>query len=165
MQSDNEHSVDSVIEEDVEHEPTAFSTKIPALKPELKADETSLFSIEKIHNYGKHLFLKFIDVDGEYCINISHDSRKELLLFFSKIRPLGFNHILNKHGIHTAPVINDVVDDSKQHQYDILIQTHLYHIFDVAVAETWNLLQMDTFLRFQRTKQYQNLVQTLAKKQ
>eukprot|EP00483_Globobulimina_turgida_P004577 UN04586 len=84
LQSARSENEDIALEEDIEHEPSRIIT-MPVIKPELKIDGTShIFSIEKIHNYGKHLFLKYIDVDGEYCINISHDSRKEILLFFSK---------------------------------------------------------------------------------
>ena len=126
-----------------------------------KEDE---IDIEWMFQYAQYLFLKYIDVESEFSINVSYLAKQDLLLFFSKEMEKGFEFILNKHGISTT-VLNQNENTEKEVEYLIKIKDYLVHIFDIAVSEVWSLLAKDTFLRFMQTEQYKYLADKYKKSQ
>ena len=125
---------------------------------EEKDDE---MSIECIYCYAKYLFMKYIDVDSDFTINVSHIPRQNLLLFFGKKMENGFEFILNKKGVMTPVLLKEA---EQNEQYVCIIKSWLYHMFDNALIEVWNLLSSDTFVRFMQGEEYHYLVNESLKK-
>eukprot|EP01083_Nonionella_stella_P072866 196663_1 len=51
----------------------------PTPEPSEMVQQTNKF----LYNYAKYLFLKYIDVDSDFAVNVSHHIHKQLLIFFS----------------------------------------------------------------------------------
>lgn len=120
--------------------------------------------IEWMYDYAQYVFMKYIDADSEFCVNVSYKTRRGLLLFFSKNIDEAFEHILNAKGVTTPAVL--LQDNAKlDEKYANMIQSWMYHMFDNAVTEIWNLMSKDTFLRFMHTAEYQYLVKKYHKQQ
>eukprot|EP01084_Bolivina_argentea_P131467 232045_1 len=108
--------------------------------------------INWIFEYSRHLYLKYVDNSADLSINVSHSVRKPLWDLFSKdINEEAFQKIM----LIYHDELNEI--NLKPYEEIILIQTYLYHAFDVAFDAVWRLLQRDTFGRYQNTKQYQML--------
>eukprot|EP01083_Nonionella_stella_P030113 82649_1 len=103
---------------------------------------------EMFYEAAQYLFLKYIDVESDLMINVSHTIRKELLLFFSKERQKGFEFIIKSKSEKPVPAL----------VRSLMIKQHLYGAFDEALGEIWELLSSDTYFRFLHTKQYQYLI-------
>lgn len=110
-----------------------------------------------IYEYAQYLFLKYIDAEAEFGVNVGYKSREELLLFFSKTMDKGFEYVLNKYGI-TISVMNSDDFAENYDEYISKFKQFLYFAFDDAVSEVWNLLSKDSFIRFTETTQYKYLL-------
>eukprot|EP01084_Bolivina_argentea_P218417 370666_1 len=133
------------------------SCKLNQAKDDQKRKEISRLQVEDdgMYEYAQHLFLKYIDADSNFTINVSYASRKELLLFFSHDQERGFQYILDQSGVNINTDTN-----AKAHQLrSMVIKQYLYHVFDRTLSDVWKLLLSDTYVRFMQTKQYQYLVE------
>jgi len=86
------------------------------LKSDENEDEQSEIDLQWIYDYAQYLFIKYIDVESEFSINVSYLAKQDLLLFFSKEMDKGFEFILNKHGISTS-VLNSTENMEKETDY------------------------------------------------
>ena len=115
-----------------------------------------------MYEYAQYLFIKYIDVDSEFSINVSYGSRQNLLLFFSKNMEQGFEYILNKKGIISPVLLKETELNDK---YVNIIKLWIYHMFDHTLSEVWNLMSSDTFIRFRHTAEYKYLLKKYQKQQ
>ena len=106
-------------------------------------------SISWIYACAQYLFMKYIDVESEFSINVSHKTREDLLLFFMKDQKGGFEYILDKYNIETSIQSDHAIS---------MITKYLYNIFNKSFGEVWELLSGDSFVRFMQTKEYQFLL-------
>eukprot|EP01083_Nonionella_stella_P196234 722214_1 len=119
---------------------------------ELQAEDTLMYE------HAQHLFLKYIDTESEFTINVSYEARKDLLLLFSKDKVLGFQSILMKNEITNVQSNEMVFSKMDQLVRSLVIKEFLYSMFDCALSEIWKLLSSDSYVRFMQTKQYQYLL-------
>lgn len=106
-------------------------------------------SISWIYKCAQYLFMKYIDVESEFSINVSHKTREDLLLFFMKDQKGAFEYILDKYNIETSIESDHAI---------FIITKYLYNIFNKSFGEIWELLSGDSFVRFMQTKEYQFLL-------
>ena len=105
-----------------------------------------------MYDYGKHLFEKYVKNSAELAINTSYNIRRDLWqIYAKKTNEEAFQKILLMHHEDLAAVRLSAKEEQ------LLIQTYLYHSFDLAFHSVWALLKSDTFFRFQQTKQYKKL--------
>eukprot|EP01084_Bolivina_argentea_P125058 221605_1 len=116
-----------------------------------KNDEI-MISIQNAYDYGWYLFMKYIDVESEFSINVSYQPRRKMLLFFSKTMENGFNNILEEEFECGQKKKLD------EHQKSEIIKIWLYQMFDELVCEVWDLLANDSFVRFMNSTQYEYLL-------
>eukprot|EP00484_Ammonia_sp_Unknown_P023839 CAMPEP_0197033418 /NCGR_PEP_ID=MMETSP1384-20130603/11833_1 /TAXON_ID=29189 /ORGANISM="Ammonia sp." /LENGTH=631 /DNA_ID=CAMNT_0042463223 /DNA_START=580 /DNA_END=2475 /DNA_ORIENTATION=+ len=112
---------------------------------------------EDIRDVAVFLYEKYIAVDSDLCINIAWDTRQTLDAFFRLPSKQMFEFIVTKSGgtQDKSPQCPAVIDEQ------LLINTYLYHVFDVAFEEIWVLLRKDTFKRFVKSEAYQKLVHVM----
>ena len=106
-----------------------------------------------MYEYGKHLFAKYVKNSADLAINTSYNIRSDLRSIYCKeTNEEAFQKILLLHheSLSALPNISP-----KEEQ--IVLQTYLYHSFDLAFHSVWCLLKSDTFFRFQQTKEYKVL--------
>eukprot|EP00484_Ammonia_sp_Unknown_P010415 CAMPEP_0197076070 /NCGR_PEP_ID=MMETSP1384-20130603/211929_1 /TAXON_ID=29189 /ORGANISM="Ammonia sp." /LENGTH=308 /DNA_ID=CAMNT_0042514919 /DNA_START=874 /DNA_END=1803 /DNA_ORIENTATION=- len=114
-----------------------------------KTDDAVNMDVQWMYDYARYLFLKYVDVEAEFAVNVSFGIRQNLLLFFSKEMDEAFESVCREAGFCR--------DEMDEDEYLVFIKDCLLCIFDDAVAETWRLLADDSFLRFRSTAQFKNL--------
>eukprot|EP01084_Bolivina_argentea_P268008 455108_1 len=104
---------------------------------------------KSIYEYVVHLYTKYIKNSADLCINIPGDIRSDL----TKVFISG-----NKENVYKY--IESLQENSKEDK--IFVETYLYHIFDAAFADIWNLLNIDSFVRFRRTAEYAKVAKKIV---
>merc|ERR1712176_275252 len=106
-----------------------------------------------MYEYGKHLFAKYVKSSADLAINTDYTIRRNLWSIYSrKTNEEAFQKILlHYHDVLVA--ITSITEKEEQ----LVLQTYLYHAFDLAFHSVWTMLKKDTFFRFQQTKEYKVL--------
>eukprot|EP01083_Nonionella_stella_P146195 459449_1 len=112
----------------------------------------------RMYEHALNLFMKYLDSESEFTINVSYGTQKDLLLFFSGDKASAFDEILNKNALIRVESREVIFSKTDQLVRSLVIKESLYLIFDSALTEVWRLLSSDTYIRFMQTKQYQYLL-------
>jgi len=120
---------------------------------------TQKVSVEWIYDYAKQIYDKYVSRNAELLINISYETSNSLhTMFYEKTSHN--NMILQNNELLPIQRIEQVILNmlsSRQLEnknLNALTSLYLYHIFDMAYDEVWQLLRADSYIRFTLTDDY-----------
>merc|ERR1712129_151878 len=118
--------------------------------------------------YGKHLFSKYIITSADLAINTSYNVRDALRRIYASTHmsadDIVGHQFTNQEIFQKILLMQQENDDDEAtllqltpKEEQMIIQTYLYHAFDMAFHSVWSLLKSDTYWRFQQTREYKLL--------
>lgn len=110
---------------------------------------------------AQYIYGKYIPTVCDLSVNLSYYTRQHLVqLFESRTTEMAIHTIYNSCLDELSEEEKDVIDNDEHHRVRLL-KTYIYHLFDQAFTEIWALIRDDSFLRFQSTVPYQQLMDTV----
>jgi len=95
-----------------------------------------------------------VEPESELCINLPSATRAFLGNFFALSDDAAFEYIVR----HSCGVGQECESLPAAIDSQILINTYMYHIFDLAWEDIWRLLRNNSFKRFSATEAFEKLV-------
>jgi len=119
-------------------------------------------STERIFEYALVLYEKYVDIDGEsgLAINIGWQKRQFMHDVFSKSPEDAIEFAL----AHSSGDDDPSGIPRTLLNLQLLVNTFLFHCFDAAFSEIWDLLHNNSFNRFKTTDAYKRLATEAATK-
>ena len=113
-------------------------------------DDTTELTVSPtwLYEYSKHLYEKYIKNGCDLMVNVSSPIRDDLDKIFNGIneRP---QDAVNRIAKQVVPK-----NKPKRCHSKLIINNYLYHVFDRAFEEIWNLVQSDSFVRFRKSEKF-----------
>ena len=110
-----------------------------------KTRTISMYEFEKLFDYAKHLYFKYVNESANLSVNVKSQTRT----YLSHIFTIQFNNFLNY-----VEKLKDKDEDTKYLSGEDYILSFFLSVYDQAFDEIWNLTNVDSFLRFKDTPQY-----------
>eukprot|EP00486_Rosalina_sp_Unknown_P007340 CAMPEP_0201572266 /NCGR_PEP_ID=MMETSP0190_2-20130828/15415_1 /ASSEMBLY_ACC=CAM_ASM_000263 /TAXON_ID=37353 /ORGANISM="Rosalina sp." /LENGTH=731 /DNA_ID=CAMNT_0047997795 /DNA_START=997 /DNA_END=3192 /DNA_ORIENTATION=- len=107
---------------------------------------------------AQYLYGKYIPTACDLAVNVSFPVREDLNQLFKTLPQDAIENIYEMNLDELGEEEKAIIDNDEHHRIR-LIKTYLYHVFDQAFNEIWTLIRDDSFLRFQSTRPYQELLE------
>eukprot|EP01083_Nonionella_stella_P053585 141702_1 len=99
-------------------------------------------SVQAMYEYALYLYNKYVN-GADLIVNIGADVRGNL------------DNAFRFESFHNESFVND--SETEEKEKDAFREKCLYHAFDVAFEDVYELMKTDTFRRFKRTKQFHKI--------